>query len=90
MSAFHGKEQYTKTFQINLTFTRNAVGRINLRYSGKQEIMLHVDDVSIPPLTTLSSPLPKTPHSEMEKERFHLFSKSNCGVWLGRVSSGGG
>lgn len=48
MSAFHGKEQYMKTFQINLTFTRNAVGCINLRYAGKQEIIFHVDDVSIP------------------------------------------
>lgn len=90
MSAFHGEEQYTKTFQINLTFTRNTVGRINLRYSGKQEIMLHVGDVSIPPLTAHSSPLPETPYSEMEKERFHLLAKSNCGVWLGRVGSGGG
>lgn len=55
MSAFHGKEQYMKTFQINLTFTRNAVGCINFRYAGKQEIIFHVDDVSIP--SPLSGPL---------------------------------
>lgn len=48
MSAFHGKEQYMKTFQINLTFARNAAGCINLRYVGKQEIIFHVDDVFIP------------------------------------------
>lgn len=51
MSAFHGKEQYMKTFQINLTFARNAVGFINLRHAGKQEIIFHVDDVSIPSLS---------------------------------------
>lgn len=48
MSALHGKEQYMKTFQINLTFARNAVACINLRYAGKQEIIFHVDDVSLP------------------------------------------
>lgn len=48
MSAFHGKEQCMKAFQINLTFSKNAVGCINLRHIGKQEIIFHVDVVSIP------------------------------------------
>lgn len=78
MSAFHGKEQYMKTFQINLTFTRNAVGCINFRYAGKQEIIFHVDDVSIP------FPPPQDPYGEKEEERFCLLMKSNCGARLGR------
>lgn len=69
MSAFHGKKQYMKTFQINLTFVRNAVGCINFRYTGKQEIIFHVDDVSIP------SPPAQDPYGEKEEERFCLFNE---------------
>lgn len=83
MSASHGMKQYMKTFQINLTFTRNTAGHINLRNSGKQEIILHVDDVST---LSLFSATPSARLLWWDRGRgVCLFTVSSGGVWLGRA-----